>query len=122
MIKVEEKQYRIRETISTNGTKSYRPESSVDWENWEPTHSFSFTWQPFYATSYKEALKCIKQYKEWKSEVIHLNPLEKGEDGTQTTVWVEPEKEDCCGSIVLLIVWNVLLSLGVILSLCISIK
>ena len=122
MIKVEEKQYRIRETVSTNGAKSYRPESSVDWKNWKPTHSFSFTWQPFYANSYREALKCIKQDKEWESEVIHLNPLEKGEDGTQTTVWVEPEKEDCCGSIVWLIVWNVLLSLGVILSLCISIK
>lgn len=59
MIKVEEKQYSVRETPSTNGAKSYRPEKS---------------------------------------------------------------KEDCCDTIVWLIVWDILLSLGVIFSLCISIK
>lgn len=122
MIKVGEKQYRIREKVSISGTKSYRPESSIDWENWIPTHSFSFTWQPFYTSSYKEALKCIKQDKEWGNEVIHLNPLEKVEGEIQITDWAEPKKEDCCSTIIWLIVWNILLSLGVILSLCISIK
>lgn len=62
--------YRIREEIATNWDKTFRPEYS-DGIEWKPTHTFSFTWRPFYTSDYDNAVDCIENHKNPNSTVYH---------------------------------------------------
>ena len=70
--------YRIREEVSS-WWSTYRPEYLENGE-WKPTHTFSFTWRPYYTSDYDKAVECIKNHKNPSNIKYHYDFDEKEEE------------------------------------------
>lgn len=70
--------YRIREDRDSDWERTYRPEYLENWV-WKPTHTFSFTWRPFYTSDYDKAVNCIKNHKDPSTTIYHYDIKEKEE-------------------------------------------